>query len=93
LGEEETAKELFEQAAAKIHIQTRESEGDLRTILSRDAIGHAMASRLRLYRLNPKKKKAFDEPVASRKPHMVAASGNLEELKMVAAEDPESARR
>jgi hypothetical protein len=30
--------------------------------------------------LNPKKK-AFDEPVASRK-HMVAASGDLEELKM-----------
>jgi prolyl 4-hydroxylase len=42
LGEKKkTAKELFEQAAAR-YIYQQESEGDLRTILSRDAIGHAM---------------------------------------------------
>jgi hypothetical protein len=78
LGEEEDSKELFEQAAAKIHIH-KESEGDLRTTLrgrNRPCNGFKITS----LPLGTQKKKAFDEPVASRKHTWwrLAASGRTQ---------------
>jgi prolyl 4-hydroxylase len=87
-----TAKELFEQAAAKQDTYTnKESEGDLPHYIE---AGTQQAMQWLqdyvFYRLAPKKKKAFRRTSGVKEAHMVAASGNLEELKNVAAEDPES---
>jgi prolyl 4-hydroxylase len=87
-----TAKELFEQAAAKQETYTnKESQGDLPHYIE---AGTQQAMQWLqdyvFYRLEPKKKKAFRRTSGVKEAHMVAASGDLEELKTVAVEDPES---
>jgi prolyl 4-hydroxylase len=87
-----SAKELFEQAAAIQDTYTnKESEGDLPHYIE---AGTQQAMQWLqdyvFYRLEPRKKKAFRRTSGVKEAHMVAASGDLEELKNVAAADPES---
>jgi prolyl 4-hydroxylase len=88
-----SSKELFEQAAAKQDTYTNnELEGDTLPHYIEAGTQQAMQwlQDYVFHRLEPKKKKAFRRTSGVKEAHMVAASGDLEELKNIAAEDPES---
>jgi prolyl 4-hydroxylase len=90
-----SAKELFEQASEAVDtVTTKASDaaGDLLPYYIEAGTQQAMQwlQDYVFYRLEPKKKKAFRRTSGVKDAHIVAATGNLEELKVVAANDPES---